>query len=128
MEGSLRVPFIARWPGRIEPGRISNEIVHVTDLFTTLAGVAGGSIPYDRPIYGIDQSAFLFGAQEKSAREGLLFYIKGELRAVKWRDWKLHFYWQPEVNEGKGKLESPNLFNITRDPKKETDGSFSIPG
>ena len=41
--------------------------------------------------------------------------------AVKWRDWKLHFYWQPEVNEGKGKLESPYLFNITRDPKEETD-------
>lgn len=36
MEGSLRVPFIARWPGRIAPGRVSNEIVHVTDLFATL--------------------------------------------------------------------------------------------
>jgi hypothetical protein len=40
---------------------------------------------------------------------------------VKWRDWKLHFYWEPEVNNGKGKLESPYLFNTTRDPKEETD-------
>jgi len=54
-----------------------------------------------------------------SAREGFLFYIKTDLRAVKWRDWKLHFYWMPEVNEGKGKLESPYLFNLTRDPKEE---------
>ncbi len=123
MEGSLRVPFIARWPGRIQPGRISNEIVHVTDLFTTLASLAGARIPQDRPIDGIDQLPFLTSEDPlaKSAREGFLFYIKQEMRAAKWRDWKLHFYWEPEVNEGKGKLESPYLFNITRDPKEETD-------
>lgn len=121
MEGSLRVPFIARWPGRIAPGRVSNEIVHVTDLFATLAGLAGAEVPADRPIDGVDQRAFLCGEQEKSAREGFPFYIKNELRAVKWRDWKLHFYWEPEVNEGKGKLESPYLFNITRDPKETMD-------
>lgn len=121
MEGSLRVPFIARWPGRIGAGRTSNEIVHVTDLYTTLAGVAGAALPQDRPIDGVDQLPFFRGEQEKSAREGFPFYIKNELRAVKWRDWKLHFYWEPAVNEGKGKLESPYLFNITRDPKEETD-------
>lgn len=121
MEGSLRVPFIARWPGKIDPGRVSNEIVHVTDIFTTLVKLAGGTVPADRPIDGLDQGPFLLGAQEKSAREGFLFYIKHDLRAVKWRDWKLHFFWEPEVNEGKGKLESPYLFNLTRDPKEETD-------
>lgn len=121
MEGSLRVPFIARWPGRIQPGRVSNEIVHVTDLFTTLACAAGASVPADRPIDGVDQMPFLLGQTERSAREGFLFHIKSELRAVKWRDWKLHFYWEPEVNDGKGKLESPYLFNTTRDPKEETD-------
>ncbi|PZQ64667.1 MAG: arylsulfatase, partial [Variovorax paradoxus] len=121
MEGSLRVPFIARWPGRIAPGRVSNEIVHVTDLFTTLCRVGGAEVPQDRPIDGVDQRAFLLGESEKSAREGFLFYIKQELRAAKWRDWKLHFYWEPEVNHGQGKLESPYLFNVTRDPKEETD-------
>jgi len=121
MEGSLRVPFIARWPGRIAPGGISNEIVHVTDIFTTLARVGGAEIPADRPIDGVDQRAFLFGEQTKSAREGFIFYIKQDMRALKWRDWKLHFYWEPEVNEGKGKLESPYLFNLTRDPKEEGD-------
>ncbi|MDE2606311.1 MAG: arylsulfatase [Burkholderiales bacterium] len=121
MEGSLRVPFIARWPGHIAPGRVSNEIVHVTDLFTTLARLAGAALPQDRPIDGVDQLDFLLGSRERSAREGFLFYIKNDLRAVKWRDWKLHFFWEPEVNEGKGRLESPYLFNITRDPKEETD-------
>jgi arylsulfatase len=116
-----------RWPGRIAAGRVSNEIVHVTDLFTTLVGIGGAHIPQDRPIDGVDQLAFLTGSQVKSksqsnsAREGFLFYIKNDLRAVKWRDWKLHFFWEPEVNEGKGRLESPYLFNVTRDPKEETD-------
>ncbi|WP_390345503.1 arylsulfatase [Variovorax boronicumulans] len=122
MEGSLRVPCIVRWPGKIAAGRVSNEIVHVTDLFSTLARAGGARIPEDRPIDGIDQMPFFLGEQ-KSLREGFLFHIKNELRAVKWRDWKLHFYWEPEVNEGKGKLESPYLFNITRDPKEESDGA-----
>lgn len=121
MEGSLRVPCIVRWPGHVTPGRVSNEVVHVTDLFTTLAGVAGAQRPTDRPIDGVDQSEFLFRNAMKSAREGFPFYIKGDLRAVKWRDWKLHYYWEPQVNEGKGKLESPYLFNLTRDPKEESD-------
>ncbi len=121
MEGSLRVPFIARWPGRIAPGRVSNEIVHVTDLLPTLVAMTGGTVPADRPVDGVDQGPFLFGRQDKSQRDGFLFHIKNDLRAVKWRDWKLHYYWEPEVNEGKGKLESPYLFNLTRDPKEETD-------
>ncbi len=121
MEGSLRVPFIIRWPGRVQPGQVSNEMVHVTDLYTTLSRIGGADIPQDRPIDGIDQTDFFTGASPKSLREGFLFYIKGDLRAVKWRDWKLHFYWEPEVNEGKGKLESPYLFNVIQDPKEESD-------
>ena len=121
MEGSLRVPFIVRWPGKVKPGCTSNEIVHVTDLYATLANIAGATLPADRPIDGMDQTAFFLGEQEKSNREGFLFYIKNDLRAAKWRNWKLHFYWEPEVNEGKGKLESPYLFNVQTDPKEETD-------
>lgn len=121
MEGSLRVPFIMRWPGKVQAGRVSNDIVHVTDLYTTLSHIGGATIPQDRPIDGIDQTGFFTGEAPASLREGFLFYIKNELRAVKWRDWKLHFYWEPEVNEGRGKLESPYLFNLKQDPKEESD-------
>ena len=121
MEGSLRVPFIMRWPGKVAAGQVSNEIVHVTDLYATLAAIANAPLPDDRPIDGIDQTPFLLGRQTKSLREGFLFYIKNDLRAVKWRHWKLHFYWEPEVNEGKGKLESPYLFNLLSDQKEESD-------
>lgn len=121
MEGSLRVPFMIRWPGKIKPNQVNNEMVHVTDIFTTLATIAGAEVPTDRPIDGVDQSEFFLGQQEKSNREGFLFYIKEELRAIKWRNWKLHYYWEPEVNAGSGKLESPYLFNLLTDQKEESD-------
>jgi arylsulfatase len=121
MEGGLRAPCIFRWPGRLRPGRVSNEIVHVTDLYTTLAAISGAELPADRPIDGIDQSPFIFGQQERSEREGFVFYIRDEMRAVKWKNWKLHFAWEAEVNAGVKHLEWPMLFNLVTDPKEETD-------
>ena len=57
------------------------------------------------------------------ARGGLraFFCIKSELRAAKWRHWKLHFVFESEPNQGVRHLETPWLFNIKRDPKEETD-------
>ena len=121
MEGSLRVPCVVRWPDHIAPGRVSTDMFHVTDWFTSLAHITGATPPQDRAIDGVNQCDWLTGASERSAREGFVFYIKDELRAVKWRDWKLHFHWEPEVNQGQGKLESPYLFNVVRDPKEEHD-------
>jgi arylsulfatase len=121
MEGSLRVPFMLRWPGKIGPGQATNEIVHVTDLFPTLARAAGASVPTDRPIDGVDQLDFLLGHRERSSREGFVFFIKNELRAVKWRNWKMHFVWEVEPNAGPNRLETPYLFNLLRDPKEETN-------
>jgi len=121
MEGSLRVPFLARWPSRIAAGRVSDEIVHVTDVFATLASIAGAPLPADRPIDGVDQTAFLLGESEASAREGFLYFIKTQLRAVKWRDWKMHLVWEVEPNDGAKELESPYLFHLKRDPKEESN-------
>lgn len=121
MEGSLRVPFMARWPGRIRPGQVTNEIVHIVDLFPTLARLAGAPLPEDRVIDGIDQLDFLLGRQERSGREGFVYYIKNELRAIKWRNWKMHFIWEVEPNAGPNKLETPYIFDLIRDPKEETD-------
>jgi arylsulfatase len=121
MEGGLRAPFMIRWPGRIPAGRVSNEIVHVTDLFATLARVAGAGVPTDRPIDGVDQLEFFLGKRKNSPREGFVYYIKQELRAVKWRNWKMHLVWEREPNEGAHRLEVPHIFNLTQDPKEETD-------
>ena len=58
-----------------------------------------------------------------SNREGFVYYIKTELRAAKWRDWKMHFVWEVEPNAGANHLETPYLFNLVQDPKEETDVS-----
>jgi arylsulfatase len=121
MEGGLRAPCLVRWPGHVPAGWSSNEVVHVTDLFTTLTCIAGASVPDDRPIDGIDQTGFLTGKDAKSGREGFVFYIKNELRAVKWRNWKMHLVWEPEPNAGPIHLEAAYLFNLLQDPKEETD-------
>lgn len=123
MEGSLRVPFIARWPGKIPPGVVSNEIFHVVDIYATLAAIAEVAVPQDRPIDGVNQVSFLKGETQASAREGFVFFIKNEMRAAKWRDWKMHFVWEKEPNEGANHLETPYLFNLVQDSKEETDVS-----
>ncbi|MCE7530697.1 arylsulfatase [Polynucleobacter sp. IMCC 29146] len=121
MEGALRVPLIIRWPNKIPAGKVTNEIIHVVDLLPTLAHIADLKMPIDRPIDGIDQSQFLLGKEGKSNREGFVYFIKTELRAAKWRDWKMHFVWEVEPNAGANHLETPYLFNIVQDPKEESD-------
>lgn len=121
MEGALRVPFLLRWPGHVPAGVRSNEIVHVTDLYPTIARLADATLPCDRAIDGVDQTDFFLGERAESNREGFCYYIKSELRAAKWRNWKMHFVWEPEPNEGARHLEVPFLFNLIRDPKEESD-------
>jgi arylsulfatase len=121
MEGALRVPFMIRWPGRVAPGGVTNEIVHITDMYPTLARLTGATVPADRPIDGVDQLDFFLGKRQKSSREGFVYYIKDELRAAKWRNWKMHIVWEPEPNAGPNHLETPWIFNLTQDPKEETD-------
>jgi arylsulfatase A-like enzyme len=124
MEGGLRVPLVVRWPKHIVAGSRNDDIIHVTDLFATLADVAHAPLPNDRPIDGISHLEQWLGKSEKPAREGFVFYIKKELRAVKWRHWKMHFILEKEPNTGPIHLETPALFNLKRDPKEETDAAM----
>ncbi len=121
MEGGLRVPLIVRWPGHVAAGQVSDAMLHVTDLYATLIDIAGAALPDDRPIDGVSQRAWLTGQSDVSAREGFVFYIKNELRAVKWRHWKMHLIVEREPNVGPVHLETPAIYNLRRDPKEETD-------
>jgi arylsulfatase len=126
MEGSLRVPFIIRWPGRVPAERVSNEIVHLTDLYTTLAKLGGADIPTDRAVDGVDQSAFLLGKQEKSAREWFpVFQALGasgpQLYAMKWRNYKLHLIWQEREFGAATQLPVPRLINLYDNPQERPE-------
>ncbi len=117
-EGALRVPFAARWPSRIPAGRSSDEIVHAMDLFPTFAAIAGGSVPDDRPVDGIDVSGFLQGEAERSGREGFVVYMGNDVFGVKWRNWKVHFSEQEDWSAALASYSMPRLYNLLADPQE----------
>jgi arylsulfatase A-like enzyme len=120
MEASLRAPFIIRGPGKV-PAGVSNEIVHIVDLYPTLARVGGAEVPKDRPIDGVDQLDFFLGKHEHSNREGFPAYVADRLSAVKWRNWKVHFIKQE--NDPPVTLPLPKVINLLTDLKEERDGA-----
>ncbi len=118
MEGSLRTPCMVRYPGRVPSGRQSNEIVHITDMFTTLLQWAGAPVPADRIIDGVDQRQFLEDRSETSARDGFPYWMADTLYGVKWRNFKMSFYVQRTLTEPALKLATPHVVNLTVDPKE----------
>jgi arylsulfatase len=121
MEASLRAPLIIRWPGKVPAGRVSNEIVHIVDMFPTLARVGGAEVPKDRPIDGVDELDFFLGKQENSNREGFPAYVADRLTAVKWRNWKMHLIKQDSMYDVPQKLPLPRIINLLTDRKEERD-------
>ena len=123
-EGALRVPFAVRWPGKIEEGRVSDEIVHAMDLFPTLAAIAGGEVPSDRVIDGIDMSGFFLGSNQESGREGFVVYMGNDVFGVKWRDWKIHFKEQTAFNGVLREYTMPRVYNLISDPQERDNVLF----
>ncbi len=129
-EGSLRVPFILRWPGNVPANRVSNEIVHQMDLYTTLASIVGAALPTDRQIDGVDQSLFFSGESDQSARESFVVYVGEEIFGVKWRNWKML---NKEFDDatGLGKIVRygiPRFYNLYADPKESYAITAKMPG
>lgn len=83
-EGGIRVDSFIRWPGMIEADGIVGDIVHVSDLYTTLARFAGADagIPRDRLVDGVDQSALLLLGETKGRRDHLIVYSVHTPRAI----------------------------------------------
>lgn len=123
-EGALRVPFAIRWPGFIEPRRVSDDIVHAMDLYPTLAAIVGGDVPTDRVIDGIDMSDFFLGERAHSGREGFIVYMGNDVFGVKWRDWKLHFKEQTAWNGVLREYTMPRVYNLINDPQERDNVLF----
>ncbi len=119
-EGSLRVPFIVRWPGQVPTGAVSNEIVHQMDLFPTIARIVGADLPSDRIIDGVDQLDFFTGKQDESNREHVIVYVGSDLYGVKWRNYKMmgkeidQAFADPTRSYG-----VPLIYDLHVDPKEE---------
>ena len=119
MEGSLRTPCVVRYPGHVPAGKQSNDIVHITDMFSTLVRWAGAEVPTDRVIDGVDQRDFFEGKTAESARDGFPYWMGDTLYGVKWHNFKMVMYLQRSSLEPAQKLASPHIleeYHALRDP------------
>ncbi len=127
-EGGQRVPFIIRWPGKIQEGTICNKLACAIDLLPTLAAITNGRLS-DNKIDGVDISSLWFGDFNSEPRETILYYYgKNNLNAVRKGNWKLvlpHTWRSYDTEPGNdghaGKrinkvVEEPELYNMMRDP------------
>ena len=136
-EGAFRVPAMVRWPGHIKPGTVSNDIVSHMDWMPTFLAAAGvpdvkekllNGYKADRKNFkvhldGYNILPYLTGKEEHSPREEFFYFSDdGDLVALRYDNWKLHF----AVQDAPGTLEvwqrqfrplrMPWIFNLKTDP------------
>ena len=136
-EGGWRVPAMVRWPGKIKPGSVSNEIMHHMDWLPTFAAAAGDTEIKQKLLKGhtannkkfkvhLDGYNFLphLTGKEAKGRRKEVFYFSddGDLTALRYNDWKLIFMEQRAKGTLKlwanpfTPLRLPLIFNLRRDP------------
>ncbi len=137
-EGGWRVPAMVRWPGKIEPGSVSNEIMHHMDWLPTFLAMAGvpdikeqlleGGVQaigreYKVHLDGYNTLAYLKGEEEETPRREIFYFSDdGDLTALRYDDWKAIFleHRYPQTlrawAEPWTELRIPLLFNLRRDP------------
>jgi arylsulfatase A-like enzyme len=110
-EGGTRVPAFATWPGRIQPGEVT-EVMHVVDMLPTLAKLADASTAKCKPLDGIDVWPAV-SAGKPSGREEVVYNVEPFRGAVRQGDWKL--VWRAVLPS------SVELFNLKDDPYEKTN-------
>lgn len=127
-EGGVREPFIARWPGRIPAGQVSDAVASMLDVFPTVTRQIGGSLP-SRPLDGIDIWPLLTGEKKSIEREALLYFDNWDLQCARWNQWKLHvarhnsstYSAAPAGGRHNFVLPRPELYNLALDPEESYD-------
>jgi arylsulfatase A-like enzyme len=130
-EGGVRVPMLARWPGRIAKGTSSDVPAMTIDVLPTVAGLAGAGLPA-RPIDGRDIWPVLAGSRDaRPPHDALFFYWGTELHAVRSGQWKLHVAHPYQSLESAGSDGAPGryvrkeqpqaLYDLAADPGESVD-------
>ena len=102
---------LANWPGHIKPNE-NSEIMHVVDMFPTLAGLAGASLNKGKPLDGVDVWSTISDGKP-SPRHEVVYNIEPFRGGVREGDWKL--IWRTPLPSA---LE---LYNIVEDPSEKTN-------
>ncbi len=120
-EGGVRVPAMAWWPGMIEPGQDPVDMIHLTDLYTTAARLAGATdrLPTDRVVDGVDQTALLLLGEGHSRRNYMFHYSGPKLGAIRWEKIKALV-----EGPGHGGLPGITMCNVIRDPGEKYCSMF----
>jgi len=139
-DGGQRVPFLARWPGRVPAGTVCREPAMTIDLLPTVAKLLAVELDSSRPIDGLDIGELLLGdGSAQSPHEALNFYWGAALHAVRSGPWKLHFPhgYRSLGPAGGGSGGKPNayvnrqtkqaLYNLADDPGETRDVSTEHP-
>jgi arylsulfatase len=136
-EGAFRVPFMVRWPGKIKPSSVSNEIVGHHDWMPTLVAAAGmpdlkerllagytvGDRTFKVHLDGFNILPYLTGSEPKSPRPGFFYFSDdGDLLALRYDNWKVVFAQQRSPGTlalwGEPFVETriPWIYNLRTDP------------
>ncbi|KLU05077.1 Choline-sulfatase [Rhodopirellula islandica] len=129
-EGGVRVPGIAYWKGMIAPGRTSDGLFDLMDLFgvsLNLAGVGTDTLPEGRFYDFVDQTSFLLTDEGQSKREAVYFWWGKELMACRMKEYKAHvkvvLAQAPHMHIDLATVQdvglAPWFFNLYLDPKEE---------
>jgi arylsulfatase A-like enzyme len=141
-EGAYRVPAMVRWPGKIKPGQISNEMVAHHDWLPTLVAIAGdpqvadklakgyrvGSMNYKVHLDGYNLVPYLTGQGDKSPRDSFIYINDDQqVTGLRYDNWKMVFMEQRVPGtlrvwaEPFVTLRLPKLFNLRTDPYERAD-------
>jgi arylsulfatase len=135
-EGGFRVPQVIRWPGVIKPGTIYNDIVSHEDWLPTFLAAAGDPNIVEKlkkghkangkewkvHLDGYNLLPYFKGDVKKSPREQIFYFGQGgELNAIRWNDWKVHFASiQGNIATGERIVTNwPLIVNLRADPYEE---------
>ncbi len=140
-EGGFRVPMLVKWPGKIKPGQVSNEIISQEDWLPTFVAAAGdtqikekllkgykaGGKTFKNHLDGYNMLPYFTGEVEEGPRKEMFYFTDdGSLSALRYGDWKLMFseqrahgfnVWQEPLVT----LRVPKLFNLRQDPFERAD-------
>lgn len=120
LEGGVRVPAQAWWPGTIKPGELAGDIIHETDLYTTFARIAGALnyVPTDRVVDGVDQTSLLVNGDTHSRRDYVYVYAGPRLGATVKGNYKRHWISSDPVGESSGIPAA--FYFLPADPREKT--------
>lgn len=133
LEGGVRVPFVARWPGRIPAGTESDEAITDMDLLPTLTRLAGADVPDDRVIDGKDIWPLLTGKPDARSPHEAIFYLRGRgIDGIRIGDWKYRMATdkppkvkkskrQPASDSKSRKVKVETLYNLSDDIGEKTN-------